>query len=62
MAWINTGSIRGTIIDGVTQVNTSFQFTAKGVDVGNPVSLLFTTIDGGSPEATSNGSIDGGTV
>lgn len=62
MAWTPTGTIRGTIVDGVTQQDTSFQFTAQGENVGDPVSFLVLAIDGGSPTATSDGYIDGGTV
>lgn len=71
MAWSHTGNIKGaqgdtgpqgTVVDGVERVDTSFQFTAQGSNVGSPVSLLVLSIDGGSPTATSSGSIDGGTV
>ena len=62
MTWTKTGTIRGTIVDGVTQNDTSFQFTAQGSDVGSPVSFLVLGIDGGSPTATSAGHIDGGTL
>lgn len=74
MGWDVQGSLRGpvgatgptgpqgTVVDGVTQMDTSFQFTANGMNVGSPVSFLVLAIDGGSPTATSDGYIDGGTV
>lgn len=52
----------GLIIDGVTLQNTEFQFTSGGTPIGDPISLLVATLDGGSPTATSAGYVDGGTV
>lgn len=52
----------GLIIDGVTLQDTDFQFTSGGTPIGDPISLLVATLDGGSPTATSAGYIDGGTV
>ena len=52
----------GLIIDGVTLQDTEFQFTSGGVAIGDPISLLVATLDGGSPTSTSSGYIDGGTV
>lgn len=62
MPWDKVSHIRGTVVDGVTQEDTSFQFTAQGSNVGDPVSLLVVGIDGGSPTATTVGTIDGGTL
>jgi hypothetical protein len=71
MGWSTAGNLRGpqgvqgpqgTVVDGVTLVDTSFQFTAQGQNVGSPVSFLVLNIDGGSPSGTSDGYIDGGTV
>lgn len=52
----------GLIIDGVTLQDTEFQFTSGGTPIGDPISLLVASLDGGSPTATSAGYIDGGTV
>lgn len=52
----------GLIIDGVTLQDTNFQFTSGGTPIGDPISLLVATLDGGSPTSTSAGYIDGGTV
>lgn len=69
MSWSTTGlNLRGpqgpsgTVVDGVSLVDTSFQFTAQGQPVGSPVSFLVLNIDGGSPSSTSAGYIDGGTL
>ena len=52
----------GLVVDGVTLSGDSFQFTAQGSNVGDPISLLIASLDGGSPSSTSAGYVDGGTL
>jgi len=52
----------GVVIDNAVRVDDSVQFYSGATTVGGPVSLVLAEIDGGTPTATSEGFIDGGTV
>lgn len=52
----------GAGISNIVVVNDALQFYAGSNAVGSPVVVPGAVVDGGSPTATSEGSIDGGTL
>jgi len=58
-----TGYTRGPIgVDDVRVDGDYLQFYLNNDPVGDPIPLLVSAVDGGTPSTTSQGSIDGGTL
>lgn len=50
----------GMVIDSVQVMNDTFQLYSGGTPVGDPISLLVSSVDGGTPTTVTESYIDGG--